>query len=467
MSPIFSVIGDSNVRRHMNPTNCRDRPLMSSAQVIPCTKLGVFRQSLAAIKEETTVCIVACVSNFITDSVESSSSVSQRISINLKEFFDVLSQSCSAFPARRYLVCPPMYRKWPLWYRDGLPEVLHSFSDLYAKGSLTVSNLSAMPGFPTPSFESDGIHLTPYSGLEYVLHLFDRAQMILSSSSLTPEGREPVLSESNRLLKDQVIALQQDHQRLSSAFELKAAADAEMACYLENERNEDSILISGLPKLPAGLTGKEWQDKARKSVEDILRHISSSPVGVLVVHNATGRGVDALVTYTCQLESTEKSREIRKLFGRYFTGGKDSRPRELKDVSISNVVTKETRVRIAIMKVLGKKYSTSNPGSKVQVIGYQPRPLLRLVPPQGSSDRRPKSFNFIQAIQKLSKTLVDSELADIARRASAQFPGRLRELFVIISDDMVPKGRSRPDKRGPEAASEDEPPSQRLAEDIG
>jgi hypothetical protein len=417
------------------------------------------------IKEESTVCIVACVTNFITDSADASSSVSHRISPILKEFFEILSQNCSSHSDRRYVVCPPMYRRWPLWYRDGLPEVLQSFSDHYAQGALSLTNLSAMPGFPTPSFESDGIHLTPYSGLEYVLHLFDRAQMILSTSSLSVENREPILSESNRLLSDQVIALQQDHQRLSSAFDLKTATDAEQACYLENERNEDSILISGLPKLSSGLSGKEWQDKARKSVEDVLRLVASSPVRVLVVHNATGRGVDALITYTCQLESVEKSREIRKLFGRFFTGGKDSRPRELKDVSISNVVTKETRVRIAIMKVLGKKYLTSNPGSKVQVIGYQPRPILRLIPPQEASDRRPKSFNFIQSVQKLSKTLVDSELADVAKRASAQFSGRLRELFVIISDDMVPRGRARPDKRGPETASEDEPPRQRHAED--
>jgi hypothetical protein len=30
---VFTLIGDSNVRNHMNPTNVRDRPLMSGAQV--------------------------------------------------------------------------------------------------------------------------------------------------------------------------------------------------------------------------------------------------------------------------------------------------------------------------------------------------------------------------------------------------------------------------------------------------
>jgi len=438
---------------------------MSSAQVIPCTKLSIFRQSLLTVRAECNVCIVACITNFVTDSTEVSSSVTQRVDEIIKDFFEALSESCLASPTRQYLVCPPMYRRCPLWFRDGLPEILQCFSSHFAKFAVGQPRLSAMPGFPNPSFESDGIHLTPYSGLEYVLHLFDRAQTILANLSLPSEDRQPPVEESARLLADQVIALQQDHQRLSKAFDLKTAIDSELACFRSNERNEDSILISGLKKLPSGLSGKAWQDQARQSVEEVLSLIVNRQVRVLVVHNATGRGVNAIQTFTCQLESVESLQEVRRLFGRFFTGGKDSRPRELSQISISNVVTKETRVRIAIMKLLGKKYFDSNSGSRVQVIGYQPRPLLRLVPPQDASDRRPMTFNFIEAVQKLSKTLIDSELSEIATKASSQFSGRLRELFVIISDDMVQrKPSSRANKRGPER-SEDEPPSQRRAED--
>jgi len=463
MSRIFSIVGDSNVKRHMNPTNCRDRPKMSSSQVLPCTKSFGFRQALLSVRPESNVCIIACVSNFISDSTEVSSSASQKAEPVVKDFFDGVVEACRASPGRHHLICPPMYRKCPLWYRDGLPEILSLFSRYYAMNATLIQNLSAMPSFPNPGFESDGIHLTPYSGLEYVLHLFDRAEMILSNLSLSSEARVPVVDESTRLLSDQMVALQQDHQRLCSAFELKAAIDSELACFRMNERNEDSLMISGVEKLPRGLSGKEWQDQARTVAEKLLRLVMNSPVRVLVVHNATGRGIKAVQTFTCQLESAERSREIRRTFGRFFTGGKDSRPRELSGVSLSNVVTRETRVRIAIMKVLGKKYLDSNPGSRVQVIGYEPRPLLRLVPPQDASDRRPKSFNFIEAVQKLSKTLVDSELSEIASRAASQFPGRLRELFVIISDDMVSRVPKAP-KRVLEASAEDEPPSQRRAE---
>ena len=62
----FTLIGDSNVRRHMNPTNCRDRPLMSGCQVLPCTKLSLLAESLKAIRSESTVCVLSCLTKVQT-----------------------------------------------------------------------------------------------------------------------------------------------------------------------------------------------------------------------------------------------------------------------------------------------------------------------------------------------------------------------------------------------------------------
>jgi hypothetical protein len=459
MARIFSIIGDSNVKRHMNSTNCRDRSVMGNAQVLICTKLAVFPQTIKSVRQESNVCLLSCVSNFLTDSNEASSSLSHRVDPILKQFFQVVTDACRSHPNRRFILCPPMYRRHPIWYRDGQGELLSRFSASYAEAATTVSNLHAIPGFATPGFESDGVHLTAYSGLEFVLHLFDRSEVLLSSLDSSSAVRESQSNESVRCLSDQLVALQQDHQRLSSAFETKSAVDAELACFRANERSEDSVLVSGLPRLPSGLTGKAWQDQARQSVEALLSDIAGHSVKALVVQNVTGRGPSAETSYSVRMENVEVAREIRKNFGHFFQGGSDSRPARFSKISISNVVTRETRVRIALLKILGKKYKDSNPGSRVQVIGYEPRPVLRLVPPPEASDKRPKTFTFIEAVTKLSSALVDDDLRDLASKASGQFGGRLRELFVILNDDMVPRSRSRPPKRGREGASEDEPPS--------
>jgi hypothetical protein len=346
-------------------------------------------------------------------------------------------------------------------------KVMTKFSNSFAKSSLNVLNLLALPGFATPSFDSDGIHLTAYSGYQYVLHLFSRAQVALDALASSPGTKPAASSEDVRALQDRMMATEQDLRRLSSEFDLKTAADAELACFRSNERNEDSLIISGLPRIRSGLSGVEWQSKAKESVMACLRSLCSSSFKVVVVHNVTGRGPDAINTYSVRLSSVEASREIRSKFSGFFRGGSDSRPAELKSVSISNVVTKETRIRISIMKLYAKKYLDSNPGAKAQVIGYDPRPVLRLTPPADSTGKasRVQTFTYMEAVKKLPSVFTDEEIGKILRQASSQFPGRLRSLFVVLSDDRVRNLRNPAPRNLKRGASDSvqEPPRQRHA----
>jgi hypothetical protein len=217
----------------MNDTNCQDRPLMSSAQTIQCSKLSLFAQSLISVQARSTVCIISCISNFLADSKEEegSSEVAHRINPVLDEFFRLITDHCRSNPDRIILVCPPLYRRTPNWFRDGMPEILLRFSSSFAKSSLFVKNMLALPGFATPTYDQDGIHLTLYSGYEYVLHLFARAQAALDALESSPESLKQVPTEDVRSLQDRMTATEQDLKRLNSAFETKSVADAELACF--------------------------------------------------------------------------------------------------------------------------------------------------------------------------------------------------------------------------------------------
>jgi len=127
-------------------------------------------------------------------------------------------------------------------------------------------------------------------------------------------------------------------------------------------------------------------------------------------------------------------------------------------------VTRETRIRLSILKMFGQRYVQSNPGAKAQVIGFEPRPLLRLTPPTGASDLRVKTFTFIDAVKKLPVDFPPADLERVLRQASSQFPGQLRSLFVVLSDDQARSltSKTRNPKRVAES-SEHEPPSQRHA----
>ena len=77
--------------------------------------------------------------------------------------------------------------------------------------------------------------------------------------ALEPAAAAQVSSESTRVLEDRMMAIEQDHRRLSRVVEDKIAIDAKAANFRENERFEDYFVVSGLPRIDSELIGKAWQ----------------------------------------------------------------------------------------------------------------------------------------------------------------------------------------------------------------
>ena len=361
MSHLFSLVGDSNVRRYLNKNSLRASPLLKSCQVLSCGHLESFASALGKVRSESTACIISCISNFISDA-EGPTSLFHRIDPVLQDVKAALLDACAANPARRYLVAPPMYRTHPLWYREGLPEILTSFSLIMSHER--PENLHLLPSFSTPEFDQGGVHLTPYSGLEFVLSLVDGAQELIDG---LPTATEEVVSkntESTRVLEDRVVALEQDHRRLNRVVDNQIAVEAEMSDFLKNERFEDSFVVEGTPKIPDEVTGKPWQEQATKDVQVVLKKLMGREMKILFVQNVTTRQADAVVAYSVKMLSVADSKAIRLKFGSFFLGGSDKRPTELKPYSIKNRITPETKIRISILKLMAKRYRDSNPGSK-------------------------------------------------------------------------------------------------------
>lgn len=144
-----------------------------------------------------------------------------------------------------------------------------------------------MPSFPTPTFETDGVHLTAYSEYELVLHMFESVSDVLSRLEMPPSDLSLAVSESTRVLEDRVMVLEQDHCRLNSQFELKTAIDAELSDFLENIRNESFFIIQGLPHLPK-LEPKEWQVQAKAAVQEVLQSVMGKEYPIVFIQNSTG-----------------------------------------------------------------------------------------------------------------------------------------------------------------------------------
>ena len=241
--------------------------------------------------------------------------------------------------------------------------------------------------------------------------------------------------------------LEQDHRRLNRVIDNKIAIDAELADFRQNERFEDSFMIEGLTPIPNELVGREWQRQAVSDVQAVLKRLMGSEKPIVFVQNATKRHTGAVVTYSVRMVEVSDSKAIRVKFGSYFAGGKNTKPEEFKEISIKNRVTPETLTRISVMKLFAKRYRDSNPGSKVQVIGYDPRPLMKITPPSSASDRRVKVYNYVQAVTKLPMNFPASEFEPLLRRINPELAGKIRSLFIVLSDDAFKKIlRSRKDQ---------------------
>ena len=126
---------------------------MSGAQIIPCGRMVTFAEALKSVREDSNVCLLSCITNFITGARSISSTVGVHVEPILAECFEMIRSSCSEREDVVFLLCPPMYRTTPVWYRDAMPEVLRKFSEVFTKSK--PPNLQLMPSFPTPSYETD------------------------------------------------------------------------------------------------------------------------------------------------------------------------------------------------------------------------------------------------------------------------------------------------------------------------
>ena len=278
-----------------------------------------------------------------------------------------------------------------------------------------------------------------------MLHLFDSARSTIESASSNLETKSIKSLEANRVLEDRMMALEQDHRRLNKFVEWRTAIDSELSDFHENIRFENWFVIYGLPKLDSKMDKKEWQTKAKADVNGALKILMGREYNIIVVQNITSPAKDAVCRYQVLLPSVTESKEIRDKFGAFFVGGKgESRPEALKPISIQNRMTPGTQLRISLLKLLAKRYLASNPGGKAIVISYDSRPLIKIEPPEGASDRRMKTYHYIDAIKNLPTNFTQAELKPILEKVNSKLKGSLKPVFVVVSDDMLPSSKYKP-----------------------
>ena len=436
---VFSIIGDSNVRRNMTAMNIASRQSLATCQMIDCPDLNNLEGAFASIRDTSTVCVFSAISELLVH-CEDRGTVQSSVEHVMTSLAGKLGILCRARSGLTVMLAPPMYRTTPLWYRQHLPELAHVFSEVFSKDK--PPNLVKLPSFINQDILEDGYSLNPVTGLYYLLHLIDESEKLLLLCKSGIDENVKSNSETSRSNRDRIVMLEHDHFRLALQVNRKVAADAEFSEWVLNRSEENWLTISNLPRLSGSLSKSDWQKAAKSQVRACLLEVVrffkvNIRFDVIVVTNPIKNAGAKLRLLNVRLSSVEASKAIRDAFSGFFRGGANSptRPPALKGIDIRNKVTFETRVRVAILKQLGQNYHASNPGSSWTVRGFVSRPQIVIVPASNSADTRVRTWHYMDAINMLPVTLSDDNLVQIHRVIGGGFQGRLASLFVILSDE--------------------------------
>ena len=94
---MYSIIGDANAKRNMTNLNIASRQSMKQAQVIEYLGVTPIDQSLHAVRKESTVCIIAAVTEMIIVNGDCGT-VSASVDPVFSDLHAKISAFCSANP---------------------------------------------------------------------------------------------------------------------------------------------------------------------------------------------------------------------------------------------------------------------------------------------------------------------------------------------------------------------------------
>ena len=422
----------------MTGLNTASREAMKSAQVVACDSLQALDGALCEVRKESSVCIIACVTEMLLAG-DGSGTVASSIESVLTSFKAKLKMFLAARSTVQLVVAPPLFRFRPFWYQRSLPQISGLFSCIMSND--VPNNLWLLGSFCSQDLMPDGIHLTPVSGLHYALYLFDNTESVLRNAAATSDAQLFTVQEVCRQHDDRLVFLEQRHARLDIRFDFKAAIDAEFSDWVTNRGEEDWITVLGAARLSPDLDSRAWQRAVKKQMTDLIKFVLTTTKNrvdftVLYVVNPIRNRTTGQTVLNVRMNSVEVSKRIREIYSGFF--GPSARvklPSALKGVSLRNKVTLDTRIRIKIMGQLGLNFQeSSGPGSSFKVKGYESRPLL-VTTPAAKSGTRPRTYNFIEAVKNLPAMLSDENLVQIHQVVGEHHQGELQTLFVILQDD--------------------------------
>ena len=222
-----------------------------------------------------------------------------------------------------------------------------------------------------------------------------------------------------------------------------SAATKEDLDKIENEKNMNKIVFSGIEIHDLWADGLTWAnrlDKIKEAITKIINVIDSSGT----YHVGYGRHLNfrlkgARQIFEVTMGSEVEAKALRKAYGaKVKTWRSDSSfPEEIKGISLAPDLTLATRVRIAILQAFAKEIKNTKENTDSWVIQHVARPVLKIETTMKDDSKSIYSYGFVQAVAYMKKELPYSnlkgqELYDAYAIAGTRFGPEISHHFIVL-----------------------------------
>ena len=428
MSEVVSIMGDSNVNRHLNQAKAANPTdnFLRQSHLITAFNGEQLQSSLVSQNEHRNFVVIAALTNPITNFLFLGG---DQLIIDVRLF--LLQLTSWIQQGRNYddgtnsnvFILPPQFRRQPSWYRQYYTTILAVFEDAFRTPG---TNVWILPPFMDPEFESDGIHYTHASGMLYVQHLVHATHSIIESS-LKPDPVAQLHSSQLQGIRHDVSELRFNQIQINAKQE--EVTDGRL-----NTEAENQFVMTGLKSA----NSDSWQERQNSFVKATKEFIvgfcpSLSSVSIKFCRVVTTR---PRLILNVECNTVEAGTLVRQEWAKLVKSG-DAR-RRFPEITISNSVTQGTRVRCALLRAYVKTYLQENPQGQASVSSFSSRPRFNFRP---SRTVRQISLSYCETV--LSDDLPEPSAEDLEQAyriaGTRQFRGQLRSTFMILSDDHVLK----------------------------
>lgn len=244
-------------------------------------------------------------------------------------------------------------------------------------------------------------------------------------------------------LEKELLSLRSKMEQRWSIDLLVSAGTKEDLDKIENEKNLNKIVFSGIEIHDLWASDRTWEErleKMKKAVADFIKNIDPEGVyelGYLRHLNFKLKAARQIIEITMGSEAQAKA--LRKLYGAKVKTWRENKnfPDEVKGCSLGPSLTLATRVRIAVLQAIAKLIKATEEDTEAWVIQHVARPVLKIEEKKADGFKLITSLGFAQAIAYYlrdmpSAHLSKQDLYDAYSIAGNRFGPEVSHYFVIL-----------------------------------